>query len=78
MNNEQNIYAHNSDSKDFDITNNKYHVGDGQGQVADTDNLKRLVESELDDKQNNMGCDESGIEAREPNEDGSEICAETP
>jgi hypothetical protein len=76
--NEQNIYVHNSDSKDFDITNNKYLVGNGQGQVTDTGNLKRLVESELDDKHNNVGCEESGIEAHEPNEDGSEICAETP
>jgi len=78
VNNEQNIYVHNSDSKDFEITNNKYHVGNGQGQVADIGNFKRLVESELDDKQNNMGCEESGIEAHEPNEDGSEICTKTP
>jgi len=78
VNNEQNIYVHNSDSKDFDITNNKYRVGNRQSQVADTGNLKELVESELDDKENNMGCEESGIEACEPNEDGSEICTETP
>jgi len=78
VNNEQNIYVHNSDSKDFDITNNKYHVGNGQGQVADTGNLKRLVESELDDKQISVGCEEFGIEAHEPNVDGSEICTETP
>jgi len=78
VNNEQNIFVHNSDNKDFDITNNKHHVGNGQGQVADAGNLKRLVESELDDKQNNMGCEESGIEAHEVNENGSEICTETP
>jgi len=69
VNNEQNIYVHNSDSKDFDITNNRYRVGNGQSQVAGT---------ELDDKQNNMGCEESRIEARELIEDGSEICTETP
>jgi hypothetical protein len=78
VNNEQNIYVQNSDSKDFDITNNKYRVGNGQGQVADTGNLKGLVESELENKQNNMGCEESGIVACEPNEDGSEINTETP
>lgn len=78
VNNEQNIYVHNSSNKDFDITNNKYHLGIGQSQVADTGNLKGLVESELDDKQNNMGCEESGKEACELNEDGSEICTETP
>jgi len=78
VNSEQNIYVHNSDSKDFDITNNKYRVGNGQSQVTDTGNLKGLVESELDGNQNNMGCEECRIEACELNEDGSEICTETP
>lgn len=50
-------------AKIFGITNNKYRVDNGQG------NLKQLAESELDDKQNNMGCEESMIEARELNED---------
>ena len=76
--NEQDIYIHNSDSKGFDITINKYHVGNGQGQVADTGNLEQLVESKLDVKQKSMDCKESGSEAHESNEDGSEICIETP
>jgi ribosomal protein L31 len=78
VNNEQNIYVRNSIINHFDITNEEYPVGNGQGRIAATGNLKRLVESELDDKQKNMRCEESGIEARETNEDGSEIFIETP
>jgi hypothetical protein len=78
LNSRQNIYVHNSNSKGFDITNNKYHVGDGQGQVADTGNLKQLLVSELDDKQKSADCEECGNEASELNENGTEIYVGTP
>lgn len=78
VNSEQNVYVHNSDSAGFDFTNNKCDGGNGQHQVADTGNLKQLVESELGDKQKSVDCEESGSLASERNEDGSEICIATP
>jgi hypothetical protein len=63
VNSNQNVSGRNSGTKDVDITNNRFNVRNKQSQIAEDNNLKPLVEVELDNKWKNANTDDSENEA---------------
>jgi hypothetical protein len=78
VNSNQNVSVRNSGTKDVDITSNRFNVGNKQGQIAESNNFKPLVEDELDNKWKNANTDNSENEASDWSKGDVEFCTGAP
>jgi hypothetical protein len=77
VNSNQNVSVRSSGTKHVDITNNRFNVGNKQGQIAEGNHFKPVVDGELDNKWKSVNTD-SENEASEWSEGDGEFCTGGP